>query len=58
MCAYTVAKKSVIFHNTSSAFEGKSNPGVSMRVTALPSRVNSSESCTLAVRESESVGCG
>ena len=58
MCAYMVAKKTAIVFKTSSAPEGKSNPGVSMRVTDLPSRVNSSESWIPASRDSEPVGSG
>ena len=41
--AYTLARKNaIIFKISVSLFEVSSNPGVSMRVTDLPSRVNSS----------------
>ena len=52
------AKKAVINLKMSSGFEVSSNPGVSMRVTALPSRVNSSESWISIVRDPEPDGSG
>ena len=49
---HAVAKKSAIIFNTSvSLFVVSSNPGVSMRTTRLPSRVNSLASCTSSVHE-------
>ena len=51
--AYLAARKSaIIFKISVSLFKVSSNPGVSMRLTALPSRVNSSESSTSAVQDS------
>ena len=42
MCAYAVAKKAaIIFKMSASFFEVSSNSGVSMRISLLPSRVNS-----------------
>ena len=51
-----VAKKAAINLKISSGFEVSSNPGVSMRVTALPSRVNSSESWISVVRDPDGSG--
>ena len=52
--AYVVAKKAAIIFKTSvSLLEVSSNPGVSMRITFLPSRVNSSASWTSAVHDSK-----
>ena len=54
ICAYVVAKKAVIISKISvSLFEVLSNPGVSMRTTVRPSRVNSFESWTLSVHDSK-----
>lgn len=54
MYAYAVAKKAAIIFKTSvSLFEVSSNPGVSMRSTLRPSRVNISESWTSAVHDSK-----
>ena len=51
-----VAKKAaIIFKISTSLFEVSSNPGVSMRVTALPSRMNLSASWTSAVHDSKSI---
>ena len=58
MYAYTAAKKATTIFKTSSAPEGKSDPGVSMRVTILPSRLNPSESCTPVMHDSEPIGSG
>ena len=53
MCAYAVAKKAAIIFKTSvSLLEVSSNPGVSMRMTPLPSRVNISARWTSAVHDS------
>ena len=49
MCAYMVAKVAAITSKRPAASEGSSNPGVSIRVTALPSRVNSSKGWILTV---------
>ena len=49
---HVVAKNSAIIFNTSvSLFVESSNPGVSTRITRLPSMVNSSASCTSSVHE-------
>ena len=54
MCAYAVAKKAaIIFRISVSLFEVSSKPGVSMRITLLPSRMNSSASWTSAVHDSK-----
>ena len=53
ICAYTMGKEAAITSKMPSASKGSSNPGVSIRVTTLPSRVNSSEGWILAVRDSE-----
>lgn len=54
MCTYDVAKKAaIIFRISVSLFEVSSNPGVSMRITLLPSRVNSSASWTSAVHDTK-----
>ena len=56
MCAYVVAKKAAIsFKMSVSLFVVSSNPGVSMRMTFRPSRVNTSASWTSAVHDSKSV---
>ena len=56
MYAYVVAKNAATVSKTSvSLFEVSSNPGISMRVTAFPSRVNSSASLTSTVRDSEPI---
>ena len=53
---YVVARKSAIsFRISVSVFEVSSNPGVSMRITGLPSRVNFSVTSTSAVQESNSI---
>ena len=50
------AKKAAIVCNISvSLFEVSSNPGVSMRTTLRPSRVNPSESWTSAVQDSNPI---
>ena len=55
-CTYAVAKKAAIISKMSeSLFEVSSKPGVSMRVTLLPSRVNLSASWTSAVHDSKPV---
>ena len=52
MCTYVVAKKAVIVFKISVFFCGvSSNPGVSMSVTVLPSRVNSSASWISVVHD-------
>ena len=59
MWAYVLFKKGPIFFKISvSVVDELSNPGVSMRVTVLPSRANSSESWTSVVHNSESVATG
>ena len=59
MCTYVVAKKCKIVSKISvSVVELLSNPGVSIRVTVLPPRVNLSESRTLSVRDSKPVESG
>ena len=59
MCAYVVAKKRTIVSKISvSVVESSSNPGVSMRVTVLPSRMNSSDNWASVVHGSESVASG
>ena len=56
MRAYVAARKdAIIFKMSVSLFVVSSNPGVSMRVTALPSRVNSSATWTSAVHDSKSI---
>ena len=56
MGTHVVAKKAAIVSKISvSLFMVSSNPGVSMSITALPSRVNSSVGWTLSVHESKSV---
>ena len=58
MRAYVADRKRAIFFKISvlvSEFEVSSNPGVSMRVTALPSRVNSSVSWNSVVHDSRPV---
>ena len=53
---HAVAKEAAIIFKTSvSVFEVSSNPGVSMRSTLCPSRVNIFESWTSAVHDSKSV---
>ena len=55
MYTYVVARKVAIMFKTSvSLFEVSSNPGVSMRDTVLPSRVNLSANWTSAVHDSKS----
>ena len=55
-CTYAVAKKAAIISKISeSLFVVSSNPGVSMRVTLLPSRVNLSASLTSAVHDSKPI---
>ena len=52
MYTYEVAKKAAIICKISvSLFEVSSKPGVSIRATVLPSRMNSSESLTSAVQD-------
>ena len=51
--AYVMAREAAIISKIPLASEGSSNPGVSIRVTALPSRLNSSDSWILATRRSE-----
>ena len=52
-CAHVVAKKAAIIFKTSvSLLEVSSNPGVSMRTTPLPSRVNRSARWTSVVHDS------
>ena len=54
-----VAKKAaIIFGISVSSFEASSNPGVSMRITSLSSRVNPSVGWTSAVRDSKFVPVG
>ena len=54
-----VFKKGLIFFKISvSVVDVLLNPGVSMRITVFPSRVNSSESWTSVVHNSESVATG
>ena len=56
MCTYAVAKKAaIIFRISASLVEVSSNPGVSMRVTALPSRVSLSARWISAVHDSKPV---
>ena len=56
ICAHMVAKNAaMIFKISASLFSMLSNPGVSIRVTVLPPRVNLSESLTSAVHDSEFV---
>ena len=56
VCTHVVAKKAAIVFKTSvSLFDVSSNPGVSIRVTALPSRVNSFASSTSVVHRSEPI---
>ena len=53
---YVVARKRAISLRISvSVFEVSSNPGVSMRVTGLSSRVNLSVTWTSAVHDSNSI---
>ena len=53
---YVVARNSAISVRISvSVFEVSSNPGVSMRVTGLPSRRNLSVTWTSAVHDSSSI---
>ena len=49
MDTYTAVMKSTIIFKISSGFEVSSNPGVSMRVTVLLSRVNSPEGWILVL---------
>ena len=49
METYTAVMKSAIIFKISSGFEASSNPGVSMRVTVLLSRVNSPEGWILVL---------
>ena len=49
VCAYMMGKEAAITSKMPSASEGLSNSGVSIRVTALPSRVNSSKGWILTV---------
>ena len=49
ICAYTMGKEAAITSKMPSASEGSPNSGVSIRVTALPSRVNSSKCWILTV---------
>ena len=59
MGTHMVARKDPISFKTSvSIFEVSSNPGVSMRVTALPLRVNSSASWTSTVHDSNPIPIG
>lgn len=54
--AHVVAKKdAIIFKTTVSLFEVSSNPGVSMRITLLPPRVNLFASWTSSVQDSKSI---
>jgi len=54
--AYVVAKKAAIIFKTSvSLLESSSNPGVSMRMTSLPSRVKRSARWTSVVHDSKFV---
>ena len=56
MWIYVVAKKAAIIRKISvSLFEVSSNPGVSMRTTLFPSRVNPSESWASAVHDSRPI---
>ena len=56
MWTYAVARKAVIICKISvSLFIVSPNPGVSMRTTFLPSRVNTFESWTSAVHESKPI---
>ena len=56
MGPYVAARKAaMIFKISVSLFEVSSNPGVSMRVTTLPSRVNLPASWTSAVHDSNPV---
>ena len=56
MCAYVAARKNAIILKISvSLFEVSSNPGVSMRVTALPSRMSLLASWTSAVHDSKPI---
>ena len=56
MCANVVARKSaIIFRISVSLFEVSSNPGVSMRVTVLPSTANLSVTWTSAVQDSKPI---
>ena len=53
---HKVAKKAAIISKISaSLFVVSSNPGVSMRITALPSRVNTSANLTSAVHDSKPI---
>ena len=53
---YLASKKALTFSKISvSVVEVSSNPGVSMRVIVLPSRMNSSESWTWSVHDSKPV---
>ena len=47
VCAYMMGKEAAIASKMPSASEGLSNSGVSIRVTALPSRVKSSKAWIL-----------
>ena len=54
--AHLVAKKAaIVFKISVSLFDVSSNPGVSMRVTFLPSRVNLFASWTSAVQDSRPI---
>ena len=59
ICAHVVAKKAAMMFKISvSLFEVSSNAGVSMRITALPSRVNSFASSTSVVHRPEPIPVG
>ena len=56
VCTYVEAKKvAIIVRISVSVFDVSSNPGVSMRITLLPSRVNSSASVTSAVHDANPI---
>ena len=56
MCAYVVAKNAAIsFKISASLFVVSSNPGVSMRMTGFPSRVNLSARLTSVVDDSKPI---
>ena len=56
MYTYVAAKKAaIIFRISASPFVVSSNPGISIRVTVLSSRVNGAASLTSAVHDSEPI---
>ena len=58
-CTYMVAKKAaIVLKISTSLFGALSNPGVSMRITGLPSRVNTSVDLTSAVHQPTPVSTG